>query len=420
MRSKRLAFLATAILFLFTVPLAACGGSASGNSGPTVNYKGTITIWHQWAGNYLTEKQAIFDKYTRLHPDVKINLVRVPENIIDKSVAAINAGSGPDVIAWVDDSLGKLASSKIIVPLDDQGVSKSYVESTYSKPAAQAVEFGGKVYGVPESVEAITLMYNKALVTADQLPKTTDDMLTFEKTYETQHPGKYGVVWNTTDAYFNAPFFYGFGGYYITEDGKVGLSSDGGIAAAKYIAQYRGLLPKDISYDVASSLFTEGKAAATINGPWSYADYADPTKANINIGFATLPTVPATGKPLTPFVGVKTLFVTKLAQNPALAADVLKFYSNTENQIEMAQKNGEIPANAKAADDASVTSLPAIGGYAAQVKNGTPLPNTPYMSGVWKPAADGLQAMWTGAQTPEQAMQAAQTTAQTNVAGLNG
>jgi arabinogalactan oligomer/maltooligosaccharide transport system substrate-binding protein len=413
-------FLLPLTLLSVLVLLAACGSNTPASTGtatPAINYSGTITIWHNWQGSYLQEKQAIFDAYHKLHPNVTINLVN-QENLIDKSITAVNANSGPDIIAWVDDSLGKLAKANIVVPLDNY-ISQSFVESTYNKAAAQGVEFNGHVWGVPESVEAVTIMYNKALVTADQLPKTTDDLLNFEKTYSTAHPGSYGVVWNTEDAYFNADWFYGFGAYYVHEDGKVGLNTPEGIAAANYINSFKPYLPSQISYDVASSLFSEGKAAAIINGPWAYADYVDPKKANIDVGFATLPIVTANANtPAKPFVGVKSLWVTKLSKNVPLDADLLKFYTNKENQIAQAKANGEIPSNLAADQDSAVQALPAVGGFAAQATLGVALPNTPYMSALWKPVADALTAIWTGAQTPEQAMAAAQTAAEQNIAQL--
>jgi arabinogalactan oligomer/maltooligosaccharide transport system substrate-binding protein len=397
-----------------TLFLAACGSGGSTNSGPNINFSGTITIWHGWQGSYLAAKQAIFDAYHKLHPNVTITLVH-QDNVVDKSVAAINAGSGPDIIAWADDSLGKLAQSQIVVPLD-QYISKSYVESTYNKAAAEGVEFNNHIWGVPEAVEAVTIMYNKALVTPDQLPKTTDDMLNFEKTYEQAHPGNYGVVWPTEDAYYNAGWFYGFGGFYVQGDGKVGLNTPGGIAAASYIASFKPYLPTQIDGNVASALFKEGKAAAIIDGPWAYADYA--SAAGISVGFTTLPTVTANSKPASPFVGVKSLWVTKLSKNPALDADLMKFYTNKSNQIAMAEANGEIPANLAADGDSAVQALPAVGNFATQAKVGVALPNTPAMSGVWKPVADALTAIWNGSQTPQAAMAAAQQAAEQNIANL--
>jgi arabinogalactan oligomer/maltooligosaccharide transport system substrate-binding protein len=394
--------------------LAGCGSSTGGNNGGTINYSGTITIWHGWQGSYLAEKQAIFDAYHKLHPKVTITLVH-QDQVVDKSIAAINAGSGPDIIAWADDSLGKLAQSHIVIPLDDY-ISKSFVDSTYNKAAAQGVEFNGHVWGVPEAVEAVTIMYNKSLVSADQLPKTTNDMLTFEQNYEQQHPGNYGIVWPTEDAYYNAGWFYGAGTFYVHEDGKVGLNTPQGISAATFVSSFRSLLPSQIDGGVASSLFKEGKAAAIIDGPWAYADYA--TSTNNNVGFATLPVVNSSNTAAQPFVGVKSLWVTKLSKNAALDADLMKFYTNAENQIAMAKANGEIPANLAADNDSSVKSLASVGGFAQQATLGTALPNTPYMSALWKPVADALTAIWNGSQTPAAAMAAAQQAAEQNIQQL--
>ena len=402
------------LALLSAMLLAACGGTAappaSGGNQPE-----TITIWHNWQGDYLTAKQAIFDAYHKAHPNVTIKLVH-QDQLVDKSVTAVKANNGPDIIAWVDDSLGKLASSRTVIPLD-QYISSDFVNSTYSKAAAQAVTYNGKIYGVPETVEAVTFMYNKKLLKESDVPKTTEDLLALAKNYQQQNPGKYGVIWNTTDPYTDAPFVYGFGGYYVKEDGTVGLNTAGSIAAAKYIASFRPYLPKQISYDIASSLFTEGKAAAIINGPWSYSDYA--TKAGIDVGFAQLPTITDNNAtPASPFVGVKSLWVTKNAKDPALAADILKFYTNAANQIQMIKATGEIPANAQAAKDGSVTSNVAVAAYATQVQTGTPLPNTPYMSALWTPAGNALTAIWSGSQTPEAALAAAQTAAVKGVQGI--
>jgi arabinogalactan oligomer/maltooligosaccharide transport system substrate-binding protein len=300
-----------------------------------------------------------------------------------------------------------------VVPLDSY-ISSDFIKSTYSPAAAEAVIYNNKVYGVPEAVEAITIMYNKDLISASDIPTTSDALLAFAKSYQTANPGKYGVVWNTEDAYMCAPWFYGWGATYVTADGKAHLDSTAANEALTYIGSFAPYMPKSISYDVASSLFTEGKAAIIINGPWSYSDYA--TSAKLNVGFALLPKI--NGKNAKPFVGVKSLWVSKLAKNVPLAADMIKFYTNTTNQIGMSVANGEIPANKAAAGDAQVTSLPAVAGYAAQAAYGVALPNFPYMSALWTPVANALTAVWTGKQTPTAALSAAQTAATTGIAQI--
>ncbi|HVH62180.1 MAG TPA: extracellular solute-binding protein, partial [Candidatus Dormibacteraeota bacterium] len=311
-----------------TMVVAACGGGGGGNNNTTtVNRNGTITIWHNWQGDYLKAKQAIFTAYMQKYPNVTINLVH-KDDIATAVTTAVQAGQGPDIMAWVDDQLGKMVKLEAIKPIDGiDGVDMNYMNANFTKAAVDADTVDGKIYGMPETVEAITMIYNKDLVTADQLPKTSGDLVNFTKTFEAAHPGMYGVVWNTrNDAYFNAPWVYGFGGYYVHADGTVGLTSQGTKDGFNYISSFRTYIPASVDYGVADTLFKTKKAAIIVNGPWSVADYAT---AGVNYGLAVLPTV-AGGKPAQPFVGVKTLMVGANAQNPALAVDVIKWFDNKD------------------------------------------------------------------------------------------
>jgi arabinogalactan oligomer/maltooligosaccharide transport system substrate-binding protein len=78
----------------------------------------------------------------------------------------------------------------------------------------------------------------------------------------------------------------------------------------------------------------------------------------------------------------------------------------------------EIPANKLALADPKVQAIGDIAGFGAQVKNGVPLPNTPYMSALWDPVIKALEAIWTGKQTVDAALSDAQSTAEKNVAQL--
>jgi arabinogalactan oligomer/maltooligosaccharide transport system substrate-binding protein len=411
--TKQRSFGALAIILVAaTIFLSACGSSSNttGNGGTAVNYSGTLTIWHDWSGAYLQAKQAIAQKYMSLHPGVTINLVNQTDD--KKTISAVNGGTGPDIVQDPVDHIGTLAVAGVIVPLD-QYESASDLSSTYTSIAAQSVQFNNHVYGIPEVTEIVTIMYNKKLISASQLPKTTDDMFTFEKSYSAAHRGSYGIVWDVNNVYVDAGFFYGYGAVLMDANGNSTVNSPAGIAADTYIAQYNKVLPKDLNGQTATALFNEGKAAAIIDGPWAYTGYGQAIGPS-NLGFATLPMVNSTNTPMKPFVGGKAFMLTKNAKNPALALDFMKYFTNATNQATMTAApgtgTGEIPSNSAASQDPQVSGNAAISAFVAQVNaGGVPFPNTPYMNAVWGPLQTAMTAVWQGSETPTAAMAQAQT-----------
>ena len=397
MFSKRVLGVVTTMAVAGSLLLTACGGASS----TPVSFSGNLTIWHDWTGAYLAAKQAIVQKYEAAHPNVHITLVNQSDDT--KTIAAVKAGTGPDIVQDPVDHVGTLAAAGVIVPID-QYMSESKLTSTYTQTAAQSVEYSGHVYGVPEVTEILTIMYNKSLISADQLPKTTDDMFTFEKTYAAAHAGAYGIVWDVNNVYDDAGFFYGYGASLMDASGNTTISTPAGVAADTYIAQYNTVLPKDINGQAATALFNGGKAAAIIDGPWAYTGYGQAIGTD-NLGFATLPVVNSTNKPVSPFVGGKAFMLTRNAKNPALAVDFMKFFTNASNQASMCATTGEIPSNIAAGQDSQITGNAAISAFVAQSKaGGVPFPNTPYMGQVWTPMGKALTAVWNGTEAPDAAL----------------
>ncbi len=376
--------------------------------------KTTITIWHGWSGSYLPAKQAIFAEYVKEHPDVAIQLLNVPD-IGSKVRNAVPAGVGPDIIAWVDDNIGQNALINVIDPLDGKaGITPQFLKDNYAGVAASAVTYNGQIYALPETLEAITFFYNKKLITADKLPKTTTELRQMMTDYNKANAGQYFAVWNPSDAYFNAPWLYGAGAQYVDEQGNVGLNTPEGLATAKWIRSLQGLMPKDIDTNLADALFNDGKAAIELSGPWRVADLQ---KAKMDFGLAKLPMVDfGKGGPARPFVGVKCLMLAHGSKNPDVAVDVMKFYTAKEQQAAMVKQTGEVPANTAAA--AGLASDPIVAGFNAQAVDGVPLPNTPFMGAMWDPAAKAYSALWTGSDDPQKIMTDAQSAAETAIAKM--
>ena len=366
---------------------------------PAVFGKGDrkVTIWHGWGGDYRKAIEKIFQGYAEKN-GIQIELLKV-DDIGNKVSVAVPTGQGPDIIAWVDDQIGKNVLAEAIQPLNDFGVDEAYLKANFTDVASTAMIYGGKVYGIPESMEALTMICNKKLITSDQLPKTTDDLIKQAKTFN-KAPDKYLFVYNAkNDAYFSAPWWQGSGVTLVTPDGKTELASDNGVKAATLIKSFTDIMPKDIDYGVADTLFKDGKSACIMNGPWSIADYLG---KGIDLFLSPLPTVSNSGKPAKPFVGVKMLMLANKAKNPKDAVEVMKYYGSTDVQAQLAQVNKQVPAN-KAAQD-KVKSDPVIAGFITQAASGAPLPNTEFIDAMWDPVGKTVEAVWTGASAPEQAV----------------
>ena len=354
-----------------------------------------VVIWHGWQGAYLEEIQKLFADYATKN-NVTIELVRQAD-ITNKAQVAIPSGQGPDLLGWVNDQIGNYAQSEVIVPVDQYGINADYLKQNFSDVAANAVTFDSKVYGVPESMEALTFIYNKALVKESDLPKDTDELLAKAKTFNTANSGKYFFVYAASDnAFFAAPWFQGAGVTMVDAKGATTLNSDAGVAGGKLIQQFSTIMPKEMTYDVANTLFQEGKAGIIMNGPWSIADYQ---KLKLDIGLATIPVVTSSGKPGKPFVGVKMLAMANKAKQPEAAAAVMKYWGSAEVQVQLAKANKQVPANAKAQDE--VKSDPIIAGFIAQAVNGIPSPNTPFMAAMWDPLGKTVAAIWGGTDAKE-------------------
>ncbi|HEU4327746.1 MAG TPA: extracellular solute-binding protein [Roseiflexaceae bacterium] len=358
-----------------------------------------IVVWHGWDGAYRDAIQQIFADYATKN-NVTIELLK-QSDLSNKAQVAVPSGQGPDVIAWVNDQIGKNALSGIIQPVDQFGITPDYLKENFTPVAADAMVYGGQAYGVPESMEALTFIYNKKLITEDKLPKSTDDLITQATEYNSANPGQYLFVYNAkNDAYFSAPWWQGAGVTLVTNEGTTELGGENAVKAGELIKSFTGIMPKEIDYNVADTLFKEGKAAIIMNGPWSIADYQ---KAGLDIGLATIPTVSSSGQPGRPFVGVKMLMLAANAKQPQAAADLMKYYGSAEVQAQLAEVNKQVPANTAAQEQ--VKADPIIAGFINQAANGQPMPNSEFIDAMWDPISKTVEAIWTGASEPTQAVQ---------------
>lgn len=309
------------------------------------------------------------------------------------------AGTGADVITIPGDQIGTAVTEGLVKDLavDDA------TQALYTEAAMQSQIVNGKVYGLPKAVETQILYYNKALISEEELPKTTDEWFAYSK--EITDGKKYGLLALWDSIYYAQGILSGYGGYifgedangnYVTDD--LGLANKGAIEGADYIQKFyqEKVFPTGIigeqGINVLDSLFTEGKAVAVISGPWNLEPYRE---AGIDYGVVELPMLP-NGEHMGSFIGVKSYNVSSYTKNAELAEKFVAFITNEENSKVRYEKTKEVPAVEALAEDPAVTSSESAVAIAEQSKYAQLTPGITAMNSVWEPIDAALQTIATG------------------------
>lgn len=408
---KKILFNLLGVLALVSLLVSACAPKAAPTPTkpaptptPVEVKKVTITLWHQWGGDYLKTIEAAFSDYMAEHPNVTIDLSK-PEDVSSALSVAIPAGEGPDIIGWANDKIGDQALAGNIVALGDHGITMSFLESTYEPAAVRGVVWQDMIWGLPESQEGIAFVYNKAMVDEKYLPTDPKDfgaLLAKAKAFY-EDTGKYLVCnqgLGNPDAYHVAPIYFGHGvPEYVDDQGNAYLNTPEALAAAEWMVKFSQYAPGETSHDICKAMIVDGNAGAWWTGPWAIADLE---AAGIDYGILPMGS---------PFVGIKALLLTVNAVdrgNAEVALDIMRYFTSGEVQKKIALANKTIPAPTGAVQDPEIQALATLAGFGASMNLGVPMANTPYASAQWGPVGDATTALWTGAQTPAEAMAGAQ------------
>lgn len=398
------------LAFTLVVSLAACGGGNNNNGGNNGNTAGNtpannegaaeeeeilpeagaeLLVWNSSDMKALVEEAgAAFEA----EYGVKVTYADVGA---DKSITQMltdgPAGLGADVFAAVHDRLGSAVDAGIVLPNDLYEAET--VEAT-NETAIQAVTFDGKLYGYPYSVETTAMFYNKDLIA--EAPKTWDEVFAFAKEFNKN--GQYAYMYEAGNGYWGFPIYGGFGAYVFGDNGTnpddIGMNSPEAVEAAKFSQRVKAeVLPlntSDITADIKTSLFTDGKLAMNISGPWQSAEFKEKVP---NVAVAPYPAIEE-GKPLKPFSGVKAYFVSSNTKYPIASRMFANFVTAYEYQKKAFETIGVLPANKEMSEDPIIANDPIASGFLAQFTDSTPMPSIPEMSAYWSSIEGAFAAIW--------------------------
>lgn len=330
-------------------------------------------------------------------------VVEHPEDAPNKFQQAAAAGKGPDIWIWPHDRIGEWIAGGLLQPV----APSKKVLADLDPLAVKAFAVGGKQWGYPMSIEAVSLVYNKALVPTP--PKTFDEVIALDKKLSAS--GKKAILWDYNNTYFTWPLLAAGGGYpfKLKADGNfdpadTGVNNAGALKGAELLSKLvkDGVMTKGAGYAEMEAGMAQGKVAMMINGPWSWDNLK---KANIDFGVAKIPSV--NGKKAAPFVGVLGAMISKASPNRDVAVEFIENFMLAPKGLKTINDDVPLGTPASKALFAELKSNANIQATMASAQDGAPMPNNPEMGRFWSSMESALKNMTEGRQQPKEALDAA-------------
>ena len=345
--------------------------------------------------------QKVGDAFTKIS-GVTVT-VQHPEGAPEKFQQAAGAGKGPDIFCWPHDRVGEWAKSGLLTPVSPGKQVRDDIEQS----AWNAFTYQGKTWGYPIAIEAVGLIYNKALV---KIPPTNfDEIVKIDN--ELKASGKRAILWDYNKSFFTWPMLAGAGGYVFGRDKKgeldarqVGVNTPGAVRAAEVLRGLieHGQMPRGARYANMDAGFSRGEIAMMISGPWAW-DNAQRSK--IDFGVAPIPGVD--GKPAKPFVGVLGCMIAAPSKIKDIAREFIENHLLRPASLKTINADVPLGVPANKAFYAELAANPNIRATMENARRGEPVPNIPEMGRFWTAMDAALEAITNGLQQPQDALNGA-------------
>ncbi|MDJ1431293.1 extracellular solute-binding protein [Halostagnicola sp. A-GB9-2] len=388
--------LLTGIGGLATVSVAGCLSRITGGD------QGT-TAWY----DFTEAQENAFEDYLEEFNDGREDELNAeaPAEMEEELETALPAEQGPETFNWAHDWIGQYHEQEFVYDASDD--LEIDLEETYTENAVEAVQWEGAIYGLPYAIETVSLMYNPEYV--DEPPETLSEMVEIMEDHHDPENNQYGLSMPAVDPYFPSAWLQAFGGYLFDEETEeLGIEDDEFIEGIELLEDsIWPYVPGDPDYDSQVPVFNDGNAPFAINGPWELEGFRD---AGVDVEVAPLPDVEG-GEP-TPYTGVQVWYFTSelaAADQEELETTVewAEWYTTNEEAIvDNAEMQGLIPVHQDYAEGDDNLGED-VETFAETVEMGTPLPTHPKSDQIWDPLEEGLERVFHGDESADEAMETA-------------
>jgi arabinogalactan oligomer/maltooligosaccharide transport system substrate-binding protein len=331
---------------------------------------------------------------------VPVSVEEVGLGAIDKIALDGPAGNGADVFMSPYDSFQHGVTAGLFLKLDDSIAAR--LTERVNQVGIKSCTYQDGLYGVPVSLETSCLFYNKDIV-GDQPATTLEEIIEKAKDFNDPKNNKFYFLVKVSDGYKIHPILSAFGfklfGADGTDDNNPGLDTDEFEKGLELVASMKEIMPMD-SIDLGNvsflqSLFTEGKVAYEISGPWDIKTFK---KSGVNFGVTILPTYQ--GNALTPFAGVQNAHVSAYSEYPIAAQLFAEYLVSDESAALMYETDQKITTLKDVSNIKGLAEDELLQAFVKQYGNSVPMPSASRMSYYWTISANICQSVFDGELTP--------------------
>ena len=363
------------IVALFLTLVLLLGLTSCNRQGNSAEDTGKLVIWHDKEEAVI---QALSDYLAQAVPELEIVFEKKTSLTDSLKLVGNDPSAAPDLFIFAHDKIGVFAEMGILAPMAE--LLEEDALADYLPMTLDAATYKDTLYQLPLYFETLLFMYNRRYMQDNEVPSTTEGLLDYMG--QNTGRGRFGFVEQHSTAYYSAAWIHGFGGSIIDESGTPFPDTLAVQNALAYHLKFVALMPGETEYNTVNTLFLEGKADATIGGPWMVPSARG---AGINLGIAPMPTVDGTGKPLAPYSGVQGIHVLRFAAEGKTESvkTLLTALTDPSIGVSLALASGCAPANAKCYDDPDVATDELVQSMRTTAEIAVPMPNIPEMDVMW-------------------------------------
>ncbi len=336
-------------------------------------------------GVYGDAMQYATDAYTKSHPDVTFDVLKLPYNSqYEKVVIDMKSGTGSYDLIMIDDpnapqfqKAGWLASLDALLKSKGETLDPDFISAAV-RLGRYPYSDSGTLYALPHVGNVEMFAYRTDLFQKYGLakPATWDDVLADAQKLKQMDPnvipvGFRGVKGNPIVSGF-LPIFWAFGAN-VLENDKPALTSPQALAALQFFLKLKAYAPEGVdtwnSAQVRDALYGGRVAIVTEVWPSWVGDLNNPEKSQV-VGKVAVTAHPRETAPSSPVIGAWLLGIPKASKHQSAAFDFLMNVTGKEMQIELADKYGIAPSRKSAFQDpALLKKYPWFPGQEAALEN---------------------------------------------------